>query len=244
LQQYYCCSSSSGCGQFGSRRSTSPWSLIDEVVSSETSEDRSTPERWSWQRPWLLLWLPAGSICPAPASLPWSVICSFPKFIDLSSFFFWHGRYGGARRSLALYARIQKYYTSMAYAASARWVTWVPIDACRGGCCWSSRSRRGAKIEYDAVRPRTSLVQLFALLQLNFEEVVQITELRRFGGAPNGYPFGDASIGHQVKPTSQTPCVRACPRMHYPFLVNVLVQFEVLNELQITNASTYLLGNK
>jgi hypothetical protein len=36
---------------------------------------------------------------------------------------------------------------------------------------------------------RTSLVQLFVLLQLNFEEVVQIIELRRFGGAPNGYPF-------------------------------------------------------
>jgi hypothetical protein len=36
---------------------------------------------------------------------------------------------------------------------------------------------------------RTSLVQLFALLQLNFEEVVQIIELRRFGGAPNGYLF-------------------------------------------------------
>jgi hypothetical protein len=39
------------------------------------------------------------------------------------------------------------------------------------------------------VHLRTSLVQLFVLLQLNFEEVVQIIELRRFGGAPNGYPF-------------------------------------------------------
>jgi hypothetical protein len=39
------------------------------------------------------------------------------------------------------------------------------------------------------VHLRTSLVQLFALLQLNFDEVVQIIELRRFGGAPNGYPF-------------------------------------------------------
>jgi hypothetical protein len=45
------------------------------------------------------------------------------------------------------------------------------------------------KIEYDVVHLRTSLVQLVALLQLNFEEVVQIIELRRFGGAPNGYPF-------------------------------------------------------
>jgi hypothetical protein len=45
------------------------------------------------------------------------------------------------------------------------------------------------QIENDVVHIRTSLVQLFALLQLNFEEVVQIIELRRFGGAPNGYPF-------------------------------------------------------
>jgi hypothetical protein len=44
------------------------------------------------------------------------------------------------------------------------------------------------QIEYDVVHLRTSLVQLFALLQLNFE-VVQIIKLRRFGGAPNGYPF-------------------------------------------------------
>jgi hypothetical protein len=47
----------------------------------------------------------------------------------------------------------------------------------------------GVQIEYDVVHLRTSLVQLFALLQLNFEEIVQIIELRRFGGAPNGYPF-------------------------------------------------------
>jgi hypothetical protein len=47
----------------------------------------------------------------------------------------------------------------------------------------------GVQIDYDVVHLRTSLVQLFVLLQLNFEEVVQIIELRRFGGAPNGYPF-------------------------------------------------------
>jgi hypothetical protein len=44
------------------------------------------------------------------------------------------------------------------------------------------------------VHLRTSLVQLFALLQLNFE-VVQIIELRRFGGAPNGYPFAALQLG-------------------------------------------------
>jgi hypothetical protein len=44
------------------------------------------------------------------------------------------------------------------------------------------------------VHLRTSLVQLFVLLQLNFEEVVQIIELSRFGGAPNGYPFAALSL--------------------------------------------------
>jgi hypothetical protein len=44
------------------------------------------------------------------------------------------------------------------------------------------------QIDYDVVHLRTSLVKLFVLLQLNFE-VVQIIELRGFGGAPNGYPF-------------------------------------------------------
>jgi hypothetical protein len=50
------------------------------------------------------------------------------------------------------------------------------------------------QIEYDVVHLRISLVQLFTLLQLNFEEVVQIIELRRFGGAPNGYPFAALMI--------------------------------------------------
>jgi hypothetical protein len=45
------------------------------------------------------------------------------------------------------------------------------------------------QIDYDVVHLRTSLVQLFVLFQLDFEEVVQIIELRRFGGTPNGYPF-------------------------------------------------------
>jgi hypothetical protein len=36
----------------------------------------------------------------------------------------------------------------------------------------------GVQIDYDVVHLRTSLVQLFVLLQLNFEEVVQIIELR------------------------------------------------------------------
>jgi hypothetical protein len=32
-------------------------------------------------------------------------------------------------------------------------------------------------------------VQLFVLLLQNFEKLVQMIELKRFGGAPNGYPF-------------------------------------------------------
>jgi hypothetical protein len=56
----------------------------------------------------------------------------------------------------------------------------------------------GVQIEYDVLHLRTSLVQLFALLQLNFEEVVQIIELRRFRGAPNGYPFAALLFGFRV----------------------------------------------
>jgi hypothetical protein len=55
----------------------------------------------------------------------------------------------------------------------------------------------GVQTDYDVVHLRTSLVQLFVLLQLNFEEVVQIIELSRFVGAPNGYPF--AALGHRPK---------------------------------------------
>jgi hypothetical protein len=46
----------------------------------------------------------------------------------------------------------------------------------------------GVQVDYNVVHLRTSLVQLFVLLQ-NFEKVVQMIELKRFGGAPNGYPF-------------------------------------------------------
>jgi hypothetical protein len=46
----------------------------------------------------------------------------------------------------------------------------------------------GVQIDYDVVHFSTSLVQLFVLLQLNFEKS-RIIELNMFGGAPNGYPF-------------------------------------------------------
>jgi hypothetical protein len=47
----------------------------------------------------------------------------------------------------------------------------------------------GVKVYYNVVHLRTSLVQLFVLILQNFEKVVQMIELKRFGGAPNGYPF-------------------------------------------------------
>jgi hypothetical protein len=53
--------------------------------------------------------------------------------------------------------------------------------------------RSGVQIDYDVVHLPTSLVQLFVLLQLDLEEVVQIIELRRSRGAPNGYPFAALS---------------------------------------------------
>jgi hypothetical protein len=46
----------------------------------------------------------------------------------------------------------------------------------------------GVQVDYNVVHLRTSLVQLFVVLQ-NFEKLVQMIELKRFGGAPNGYPF-------------------------------------------------------
>jgi hypothetical protein len=45
------------------------------------------------------------------------------------------------------------------------------------------------QVDYNVVHLRTSLVQLFVLLLQNFEKVVQMIKLKRFGGAPNGYPF-------------------------------------------------------
>jgi hypothetical protein len=57
------------------------------------------------------------------------------------------------------------------------------------------------QIDYDVVHLRTSLVQLFV-----FEEVVQIIELKRFGGAPKRYPFAalmhQPSSGHAALPLS------------------------------------------
>jgi hypothetical protein len=51
----------------------------------------------------------------------------------------------------------------------------------------------GVQVDYNVVHLRTYLVQLFVLLLQNFEKVVQMIKLKRFGGAPNGYPFAPLS---------------------------------------------------
>jgi hypothetical protein len=80
-------------------------------------------------------------------------------------------------------------------------------SALRFAICGVRGSR--VQIDYNVVHIRTSLVRLFVLLQLNFEEVVQIIELRRFGGAPNGYPFaalrGRVSTGRRRRGSQQRP---------------------------------------
>jgi hypothetical protein len=55
----------------------------------------------------------------------------------------------------------------------------------------------GVQIDYDVLHLRTFLVQLSVLLRLNFE-VVQIIELRRFGGTPKGYPFAALASSYDV----------------------------------------------
>jgi hypothetical protein len=50
------------------------------------------------------------------------------------------------------------------------------------------------QVDYNVVHLQTSLVQLFVLLLQNFEKVVQMIELERFGGAPNDYPFAPLAL--------------------------------------------------
>jgi hypothetical protein len=62
------------------------------------------------------------------------------------------------------------------------------------------------QVDYNVVHLRTSLVQLFVLLLQNFEKLVQMIELKRFGGTLNGClfaPLGDAIAQHSSpRPTS------------------------------------------
>jgi hypothetical protein len=60
------------------------------------------------------------------------------------------------------------------------------------------------QIEYDVVHLRASFVQLFVLHHLNFEEVVHIIELKRFRGAPNGYPFTALAVATLLRLKCQT----------------------------------------
>jgi hypothetical protein len=45
------------------------------------------------------------------------------------------------------------------------------------------------QVDYNVVHFQTSLVQLFILLLQTFEKALKMIELKRFEGAPNGYPF-------------------------------------------------------
>jgi hypothetical protein len=56
------------------------------------------------------------------------------------------------------------------------------------------------QVDYNVVHLQTSLVQLFVLLLQNFEKVVQMIELERFGGAPNDYPFAPLDKDKMVSP--------------------------------------------
>jgi hypothetical protein len=69
---------------------------------------------------------------------------------------------------------------------------------------WPLRRLRrvGVQVDYNVVHHRTSLVQLFVLLLQNFEKVVQMIELKRFGGAPNGYPFAPLPSRPRTCPAS------------------------------------------
>jgi hypothetical protein len=57
--------------------------------------------------------------------------------------------------------------------------------------CWTFQQNYtlGVRVDYNVVHLRTSLVQLFVPFLQNFGKIVQMIELKRFGGAPNGYPF-------------------------------------------------------
>jgi hypothetical protein len=57
----------------------------------------------------------------------------------------------------------------------------------------------GVQVDYNVLHLRTSLVQLFVLHFQNFEKVVQMIELKRFGGAPNGYPFAPLRVVQMIE---------------------------------------------
>jgi hypothetical protein len=54
-------------------------------------------------------------------------------------------------------------------------------------------------------------VQLFLLLLQNFEKVVQMIELKRFAGAPNGYPFAPL-IANPIRSGSRVYTIILSPK--------------------------------
>jgi hypothetical protein len=56
----------------------------------------------------------------------------------------------------------------------------------------------GVQVDYNVVHLPTSKVQSSILFLQNFEKVVKMIKLKRFGGAPNGYPFAPLRGEHVV----------------------------------------------
>jgi hypothetical protein len=68
------------------------------------------------------------------------------------------------------------------------------------------------QVDYNVVHLRTSLVQLFVLLLQNFEKLVQMIELKRFGGAPNGHLF--ATLGVLLQCLGQEEAKKMMSEVH------------------------------
>jgi hypothetical protein len=81
------------------------------------------------------------------------------------------------------------------------------------------------QVDHNVVHLRTSLVQLFVLLLQNFEKVVQMIELKRFGGAPNGYPFAplEDNTNTRVGTTKWVTSSLLYMLMHVPQFINKII---------------------
>jgi hypothetical protein len=97
----------------------------------------------------------------------------------------WQQEYG---RVLYTYIRREAYVITLLVARSAL-VVMNPLPKLSILARSVQMCPVGVQVDYNVVHLRTSLVQSFVLLFQNFEQVVQIIALKRFGDAPNGYPF-------------------------------------------------------
>jgi hypothetical protein len=84
----------------------------------------------------------------------------------------------------------------------------------------------GVQVDYNVVHLRISLVQLFVLLLQNFEKLVQMIELKRFEGAPNGYPFAPLRAGEEDGPPPPPQ------RIFFPLLFIVIIHARDFHPMQ------------